>query len=86
MNNESTSWVTRVEGWRRSRRVRQLFYALLALTVLLDLVAPAEHALFGLAALPGFSALYGLLSCVLIIVVSKWLGHAGLMKREDYYD
>jgi len=23
---------------------------------------------------------------VLIIVVSKWIGHLGLMQRENYYD
>jgi hypothetical protein len=36
--------------------------------------------------LPGFGSLYGLISCVLIIVVSKLLGKLWLMRREDYYD
>lgn len=83
---ETPAWVTRVERVRRSRGTRWGFYGLLALLVLADLFTPREHLLFGLEALPGFSALYGLLSCVLIIWVSKLLGHAGLMKSEDYYD
>ncbi len=35
---------------------------------------------------PAFGCLYGLASCVAIIVVSKILGKAWLMRREDYYD
>ena len=33
-----------------------------------------------------FGSLYGLVSCVAIIVVSKLIGKAGLMRREDHYD
>jgi hypothetical protein len=37
--------------------------------------------------LPGWSAIYGFGSCVLLIFVSKFLGHrGGLMRRVDYYD
>jgi hypothetical protein len=35
--------------------------------------------------LPGYWAVFGLVSCVIIIVVSKWLGHKFLQKPEDYY-
>lgn len=83
---DSAQWVKRVEAFRGSREARRLFYAILGFTVLLDLLSPPEHALFGLQGIPGFSAAYGLISCVLIIVVSKVLGIAWLMKREDYYD
>jgi hypothetical protein len=86
MGVEIMDWVTRVERVRRSRGTRWGFAALLALLVLADLVTPREHLLFEAEAWPGFSALYGLVSCVLIIWVSKLLGHAGLMKPEDYYD
>ena len=30
-------------------------------------------------------AVLGLVACVLIIVLSKWLGHRWLMKDEDYF-
>lgn len=34
----------------------------------------------------GFWSLFGFLSCVTIIFLSKWFGHLGIMKPEDYYD
>ena len=34
----------------------------------------------------GFWSLFGFLSCVAIIFLSKWFGHLGIMKPEDYYD
>lgn len=79
------AWVTRVEGFRRSAGSRWLFYGVLGLLVVADVLVTHEHVLFGLAGLPGFSAVYGLISCIVIILGSKVLGHAGLMKREDYY-
>jgi len=36
--------------------------------------------------IPAWGSLYGLASCWLIIVVSKFLGKKWLMRREDYYD
>jgi hypothetical protein len=33
----------------------------------------------------GFWSAFGFVACVLIIFVSKWFGHRGIMKREDYY-
>ena len=35
---------------------------------------------------PAWGSLYGLASCVAIIVLSKFLGKVWLMRREDYYD
>ena len=67
--------------------MRFLVRALLILIVLADFVVPREHAEYLWERLPGWSAAYGFVSCVLLIFVSKFLGHrAGLMRREDYYD
>ena len=33
-----------------------------------------------------WGSIYGLASCIAIIVVSKFLGKVWLMRREDYYD
>ena len=44
-----------------------------------------SHAAFVWQELPVFSALYGFVGCMLIIVVSKALGHHWLQKEEDYY-
>jgi hypothetical protein len=66
---------------------RRLFYLVLVLIVIADLLVSREHAEYLWDRLPGWSAAYGFLSCVLLIFVSKFLGHqGGLMRREDHYD
>lgn len=66
---------------------RRLFYLVLVLIVLADFLVVRGHAEFLWERLPGWSAVYGFGSCVLLIFVSKFLGHrVGLMRREDYYD
>jgi hypothetical protein len=66
---------------------RQLFYLVLVLIVIADFLVSREHAEYLWDRLPGWSAAYGFGSCVLLIFVSKFLGHqGGLMRREDYYD
>lgn len=59
----------------------------LAVLVLLDVLlvdkgdahTPVEHVW-------GFWAIFGFLGCAILIIVSKWFGHAGIMQKEDYYD
>lgn len=74
----------------RFARIKRLFYAGLAAVALaeivLPLVFPGGHPHFSFESLPAWGSLYGLISCVAIIVVSKLLGKAWLMRREDYYD
>ncbi|MDR6665432.1 hypothetical protein [Rhizobium sp. 1399] len=73
------------EQYARPRR--RLFYLALVLIVLADFLVLREHAEYLWDSLPGWSAVYGFVSCVLLIFVSKFLGHrVGLMRREDYYD
>ena len=66
------------------------FYAALAVIALVEVAAPrifeAEPAHFWFEDVPGFGSIYGLVSCLLIIVVSKLLGKLWLMRRENYYD
>lgn len=60
---------------------------LLALLVLADaLLVSKEHAHTFAERIPGFWAVFGFAACVLIVIVSKWFGHRGIMTREDYYD
>jgi drug/metabolite transporter (DMT)-like permease len=60
---------------------------LLALLVLADaLLVSKEHAHTFVERIPGFWAVFGFAACVLIVIVSKWFGHQGIMTREDYYD
>ncbi|AJD44831.1 hypothetical protein C9413_14595 [Rhizobium sp. SEMIA 4085] len=73
------------EEWAKQRR--RLFYLALVLIVAADFLVSREHAEYVWERLPGWSAVYGFGSCVLLIFVSKFLGHRiGLMRREDYYD
>jgi hypothetical protein len=53
--------------------------------VLVHLFTP-PHAAFLWQEIPGFSAIYGVIGCILIIVVSKALGHYWLQKEENYYE
>lgn len=73
---------------RRAGLVR-VCAAVLALLVVVDAVpgwVNKEHAHTAVEKIPGFWAVFGFLGCVVLILVSKAFGHAGIMKREDYYD
>ena len=66
---------------------KRLLYIILVVVVISDFLVHRHHAEYIWDKIPGWGAVYGFISCVLIIVVSKFLGHqGGLMKREDYYD
>lgn len=74
----------------RFRRLKRAGVIFLVVIVLLEIVVVnllhLGHPHFRFEKIPGFGSLYGLISCVLIIVVSKFLGQRWLMRREDYYD
>lgn len=65
------------------------FYAGLAALALIEILAPrifhSDPAHFAFEDMPAWGSIYGLASCVAIIVVSKLLGKLWLMRREDYY-
>ena len=57
----------------------------LAQLVVPDMFHASDHFWFE-NYIPAWGSLYGLASCVAIIVGSKFLGKVWLMRREDYYD
>lgn len=62
-------------------------YGALALLVLVDaLFISKEPAHTKWEHWPAFWSVFGFIGCAIIILLSKWYGHAGIMKREDYYD
>ncbi len=73
----------------RLKTVVLICCAVLLLLVLVDAIpaivekedahTKAEH-------FPAFWATFGFIGCAVLILVSKWFGHAGIMQREDYYD
>ncbi len=79
-----------IEFFRRNLRTTvKVCLAVLVLLALADAI-PAivnkEHAHTKVEHLPAFWSVFGFIACVLIVYVSKWFGHAGIMTREDYYD
>jgi hypothetical protein len=71
------------------RRLKRWFYAGLIVIVLGELAIPRllpERAHFWFEDLQAWGSIFGLISCLAIIFVSKLLGHLWLLRREDYYD
>ncbi len=72
----------------RLARLKRWFYVGLAAVILTEVVltlAYPGHPHYAFE-FPGWGALYGLISCVAIIVVSKFIGKHFLMRGEDYHD
>ncbi len=79
-----------LEDHVRFRRIRRSFYLVLVLVAAAEIVLPlvfhgSDHH-FSFESWPAWGSLYGLISCVAIIVVSKLIGKIWLMRPEDYYD
>ncbi len=71
----------------RLRTVIWVCVAGLALLVMFDAtLADKSAAHTGVEHWPGFWSVFGFVACALIVILSKWYGHAGIMTREDYYD
>ncbi len=68
------------------RKVKKGFYITLGVLSVGDIFVHRHHAVFFWDHIPAFMGAYGLISTILIIVISKYIGHALLMKKEDYYD
>jgi len=70
----------------RRRALKWLMLTVMAALIVVDALIPAQYERFPWDGIPGFGAVYGLVACLLIIVVSKALGYALLYRPEDYYD
>ena len=74
----------------RFARLKRFFYVGLFAVVAAEIVLPrvfgGGHAHFAFEDFPAWGSIYGFVSCVAIIVVSKLIGKAWLMRREDHYD
>jgi hypothetical protein len=69
----------------RRRALSYLMLVIMAGLVLADMLRTSKYERFPWDGIGGFAAFYGLISCVLIIVVSKALGYAFLYRKEGYY-
>jgi hypothetical protein len=79
-----------LENPARLARLKRWFYGGLLVVALAEIVLPpvfgGRESHFSFEEFPAWGSLYGLFSCVAIIVVSKLIGKRWLMRREDYYD
>lgn len=65
----------------------RVLVVILGLVTLADFLVARTHTDYVWQAIPGWSALFGFVSCVAIIFISKVIGHnGGIMRDEDYYD
>lgn len=72
---------------QNSAKLKKMLYVSLVIIVIADFFAPRHHVNYIWDKIPGWGAFYGFVSCALIIIVSKFIGHqGGIMKKEDYYD
>jgi len=74
----------------RVARLKRWSLIVLALILLADVAAPllfhGHPPHFSFEGWPAWGSLYGLASCVVIIVASKFIGKVWLMRGEDHYD
>lgn len=65
---------------------RKVAYGVMAGLVVWDFFIHRHHEYFWWDKVTGFSSILGFVSCVIIILGSKWLGKVWLQKEEDYYE
>jgi hypothetical protein len=83
-------WQKHLEDPARLARIKRWFYIGLAALALAEIVLPrifpAGESHFAFEDFPAWGSLYGFVSCVAIVLVSKLIGKLWLMRREDHYD
>jgi hypothetical protein len=71
---------------KRVQTLKWIFYALLIIVFVADFLVPRHPADFPWDDIPGFSAAYGFISVIAIIIISKVVGRVIVTRKEDYYD
>ena len=74
-----------IEIFRR-KTMKRIAYAVLILILVIDFFIPRHEIHFFGDGIPGFWSLFGFVACILIILISKWIGQLGIVKDEDYYN
>ena len=70
---------------RNVKRLLAVFYLSLAVLLAIDFFVP-KHPHFPWEEWPSFSAVYGFVACVVLVIVAKYVLRPLVMRREDYYD
>ena len=64
--------------------VLRIFYACSALLVIADFIVH-RHIVTEIEKIPTFYALYSFITCVILVLIAKWMRNL-LIRAEDYYD
>lgn len=67
----------------RDRTTLGLAAALLLMIVVEAVAIPHYHPVFPWHRLPGYAALIGLVGCIVVVQLSKWLGRVLLQRPES---
>jgi len=59
---------------------------LTVISLILEFTFLADYDSHWWNSIPAFYAIWGFLSCIVIIYVSKWLGKLFIFRKENYYD
>ena len=70
----------------RRKAVKKIAYIALILIIIADFFIPRHEIHFFGDGIPGFWSLFGFAACIMIILISKWIGHLGIMQDENYYN
>ena len=70
----------------RRKAVKKIAYIALILIIVTDFFIPRHEIHFIGDQIPGFWSLFGFVACIMIILISKWIGHLGIMQDENYYN
>jgi len=72
---------------KKNMKLKIAFGIVLVVVFVSDFLVHRHHPYLPWDSIPGFSAVYGLISGVVIIVIAKIIApFVGLVKKEDYYD
>ena len=69
-----------------AKTIKRIAYAVLILIFVIDFFIPRHEIHFFGDRIPGFWSLFGFVACILIILISKWIGRLGIMQDENYYN
>ena len=70
----------------RTKAMKRIAYAILILIIVVDFFIPRHEIHFFGDRIPGFWSLFGFAACIVIILISKWIGRLGIMQDENYYN
>lgn len=70
----------------RSKLLSRVMLCIMAALVIADILIPSGYDRFFWERISGAGAIYGLLCCLVIVMVTKLLGYKFLHRKEDYFD